>query len=157
MLSHGISAWSARRPGVLRFMGSQRVGHDWATDLIWSDVYLTPWYTWPHSPLARPNYFTYPPTVPFLGFLWTYSQSAPSPLAGFSSLHRFTSISFLHAYTSISLLHCLHIKRFFFRSLPFPFPNLFFIIISNKSDLQLKFHGTKFSQLPKKVSRSKIA
>ena len=27
------------RPGVLRFMGSQRVGHDWATDLIWSDYY----------------------------------------------------------------------------------------------------------------------
>ena len=25
-------------PGMLRFMGSQRVGHDWATDLIWSDV-----------------------------------------------------------------------------------------------------------------------
>ena len=23
-------------PGLLRFMGSQRVGHDWATDLIWS-------------------------------------------------------------------------------------------------------------------------
>ena len=23
------------RPGVLWFMGSQRVGHDWATDLIW--------------------------------------------------------------------------------------------------------------------------
>ena len=26
------------RPGVLQFMGSQRVGHDWATDLIWSDL-----------------------------------------------------------------------------------------------------------------------
>ena len=26
------------RPGVLRFMGSQRVGHDWVTDLIWSDL-----------------------------------------------------------------------------------------------------------------------
>ena len=25
------------RPGVLRFMGSQRVGHDWVTDLIWSE------------------------------------------------------------------------------------------------------------------------
>ena len=25
-----------RGPGVLQFMGSQRVGHDWATDLIWS-------------------------------------------------------------------------------------------------------------------------
>jgi len=23
---------------LLRLMGSQRVGHDWATDLIWSDV-----------------------------------------------------------------------------------------------------------------------
>ena len=26
-----------REAGVLRFMGSQRVGHDWATDLIWSE------------------------------------------------------------------------------------------------------------------------
>jgi len=33
------SWWWTGRPGVLRFMGSQRVGHDWATDLIWSDVY----------------------------------------------------------------------------------------------------------------------
>ena len=30
------SWWWTWRPGVLRFMGSQRVGHDWATDLIWS-------------------------------------------------------------------------------------------------------------------------
>ena len=29
--------WWTGRPGVLRFMGSQRVRHDWATDLIWSD------------------------------------------------------------------------------------------------------------------------
>ena len=28
--------WTGR-PGMLRFMGSQRVSHDWATDLIWSD------------------------------------------------------------------------------------------------------------------------
>ena len=26
----------ARRPGVLQFMGLQRVGHDWATELNWS-------------------------------------------------------------------------------------------------------------------------
>ena len=38
------SLWWTGRPGVLRFMGSQRVGHDWATDLIWSDV--------PDSPLG---------------------------------------------------------------------------------------------------------
>ena len=29
------SWWWTGRPGVLRFMGSQRVGHDWATDLVW--------------------------------------------------------------------------------------------------------------------------
>ena len=34
------SWWWTGRPGVLRFMGSQRVGHDWATELNWimSDV-----------------------------------------------------------------------------------------------------------------------
>ena len=30
------SWWWTGRPGVLQFMGLQRVGHDWATDLIWS-------------------------------------------------------------------------------------------------------------------------
>ena len=32
------SWWWTGRPGVLRFMGSQRVWHDWATDLIWSEI-----------------------------------------------------------------------------------------------------------------------
>ena len=32
------SWWWKGRPGVLQFMGSQRVGHDWATALIWSDL-----------------------------------------------------------------------------------------------------------------------
>ena len=31
------SWWWTGRPGVLRFMGSQRVGHDWATELNWTD------------------------------------------------------------------------------------------------------------------------
>ena len=30
------SWWWTGRPGVLRFMGSQRVGHDWATELNWA-------------------------------------------------------------------------------------------------------------------------
>ena len=34
------SWWRTGRPGVLRFTGSQRVGHDWATDLIWSLMVL---------------------------------------------------------------------------------------------------------------------
>ena len=29
------SWWRTERPGVLRFMGLQRVGHDWATELNW--------------------------------------------------------------------------------------------------------------------------
>ena len=31
------SWWWTGRPGMLQFMGSQRVGHDWATELNWSD------------------------------------------------------------------------------------------------------------------------
>ena len=31
------SWWWTGRPGVVRFMGSQRVGHDWATELNWSE------------------------------------------------------------------------------------------------------------------------
>ena len=29
--------WWTGRPGMLRFMGSQRVGHDWATELNWTE------------------------------------------------------------------------------------------------------------------------
>ena len=32
--------WWTGRPGVLRFMGSQRVGHDWATELNWMVSHL---------------------------------------------------------------------------------------------------------------------
>ena len=31
--------WWTGRPGVLRFMGSQRVGHDWATELNWTEAF----------------------------------------------------------------------------------------------------------------------
>ena len=31
------SWWWTGKPGVLRFMGSQRVGHDWATELNWTE------------------------------------------------------------------------------------------------------------------------
>ena len=30
--------WWTGRPGMLQFMGLQRVGHDWATELNWSEV-----------------------------------------------------------------------------------------------------------------------
>ena len=33
-----VSWWWTGRPGVLRFMGSQRVGHNWATELNWTEL-----------------------------------------------------------------------------------------------------------------------
>ena len=36
------SWWWTGRPGVLRFMGSQRVGHDWMTELNW--MVTLSWY-----------------------------------------------------------------------------------------------------------------
>jgi len=39
--------WWTGRPGVLRFMGSQGVGHDWATELNWcwsSNTLATLWW-----------------------------------------------------------------------------------------------------------------
>ena len=32
------SWWWTGRPGVLRFVGLQRVGHDWATELNWTEI-----------------------------------------------------------------------------------------------------------------------
>ena len=34
------SWWSTGKPGVLQSMGSQRVGHNWATELNWTDYKL---------------------------------------------------------------------------------------------------------------------
>ena len=40
------SWWWTGRPGMLWFMGPQRVGHDWVTELNWSNLEGT--YTWVH-------------------------------------------------------------------------------------------------------------
>ena len=37
------SWWWTGRPGVLRFLGSQRVGHDWATELNWVSLMWAIW------------------------------------------------------------------------------------------------------------------
>ena len=50
------SWWWTGRPGVLRFMGSQRVGHDWATELNWTEWWFIPSFLWLYQ-------FIFPPTV----------------------------------------------------------------------------------------------
>ena len=42
--------WWTGRPGVLRFMGSQRVGHDWTTELNWLLLYFTICRVYCHLP-----------------------------------------------------------------------------------------------------------
>ena len=39
-LSNSESLWWTGRPGMLRFMGLQRVRHDWATKLNWTELNL---------------------------------------------------------------------------------------------------------------------
>ena len=34
------SWWWTGRPGVLRFMGSQKVGHNWATEMNWTEALM---------------------------------------------------------------------------------------------------------------------
>ena len=38
-----MSWWWTGRPGVLRFMWSQRVRHDWETELNWTEDIWVPW------------------------------------------------------------------------------------------------------------------
>ena len=38
------SWWLTGTPDMLRFMGSQRVGHDWATELNWTHICVNIWY-----------------------------------------------------------------------------------------------------------------
>ena len=52
------SWWWTGRPGVLRFMGSQRVGHDWEAELNWTDSRLESW-TWGFWELVNLLYFFY--------------------------------------------------------------------------------------------------
>ena len=44
------SWWWAGRLGLLRFMGSQRVGRDWVTELNWTDLHI--WSCWCFSRLS---------------------------------------------------------------------------------------------------------
>ena len=64
------SWWWTGRPGVLRFMGSQRVGHDWATELNWMKSWV-----WVPSHFSCVRLFCNPmdyspPASSVYGILW---------------------------------------------------------------------------------------
>ena len=45
-VNSGIWWWTGR-PGVLQFIGSQRVRHDWATELNWTKLLISAVLSWP--------------------------------------------------------------------------------------------------------------
>ena len=54
------SWWWTGKPGMLRFVGSQRVGHDWATELNWTELkpFILQWvFRW--SPPLHERQFIY--------------------------------------------------------------------------------------------------
>ena len=62
------SWWWTGRPGVLQFMGSQRVGHDWATELNWTDQFWR---------LEAPNQ-----NVSIINFRWEFFLACRMPPSG---------------------------------------------------------------------------
>ena len=49
--------WWTGRPGVLRFMGSQRVGHDWVTELNWTELNYVVFFFFLFNQI--PNFYTF--------------------------------------------------------------------------------------------------
>ena len=62
------SWWWTGRPGVLRFMGLQRVGHDWVAELNWAE-FLPNLYCQPHLLLLSLQ-LSSRNTLDSLGLLW---------------------------------------------------------------------------------------
>ena len=62
------SWWWTGRPGVLQFMGSQRVGHDWATELNWTEHH----YRVPPTVYQGSNSFTSSLTLVIFWLLYVF-------------------------------------------------------------------------------------
>ena len=54
------SWWWTGRPGVLRFMGSQKVGHDWVTELSWTDSMICVYHSYLLYQYGHSDYFQFP-------------------------------------------------------------------------------------------------
>ena len=89
------SWWWTGRPGVLRFMGLQRVGHDWATELNWTEeevrtvgsigklVLLKPLPATSLHPLAAGSCWDHRSSwIPWWGGHWPLGISQASQLPG---------------------------------------------------------------------------
>ena len=83
-----------REVGMLRFMGLQRVRHNWLTELDWSelnwyDIYFYVWLTSLHIIIFRSIY------VDIVSFLWLSSIPLYIHTTSFLSIHLFEHIFFM--------------------------------------------------------------
>ena len=89
------SWWWTGRPGVLRFVGSERVGHDWATELNW---------------IIISHQLVYFSSVEFLGFYCVYLLLFAC-LFCFCFLHFISLQNTTTIFTSLKIYQALFFKR----------------------------------------------
>ena len=67
------SWWWTRRPGVLQFMGLQRVRHNWVTELNWTEMFF--WYSLAFLMIQQMLAIWSLVPLPFLKPAWTSGSS----------------------------------------------------------------------------------
>ena len=91
------SWWWTGRPGVLRFMGSQRVGHGWVTELNWTELSILRG-SWIYAWQSFLSFFF------FFFFLPTSAFSVPVSETWGAILHGSDEISFVRSVKSFPTL-----------------------------------------------------
>ena len=86
--------WWTGRPGVLWFMGSPRVGHDWVTELNWTELNPVSWLLSVRRIIGHMD-INEIKTLRFYYVLWPYKQSFLFYFNNSEGCLRFSSISFL--------------------------------------------------------------
>ena len=107
--------WWTGRPGVLRFMGSQRVGHDWATELNWTECYHKPCPSFPSPSYTKASLGFYHFSVSTEYMCRSFAQTVDCVCQSFPSKEQ-VSFTFMAAVTGHSdfgaqekkISHCFH-------------------------------------------------
>ena len=89
--------WWTGRPGVLRFRGSHRVGHDWMAELNWTELFSSISLHWS----LRKAFLSLLAILWKSAFRWIYLSFSPLPFTSllFSTLYKASSdnhFDFLH-------------------------------------------------------------
>ena len=79
--------WWTGRPGLLQLMGSQRVGHDWATELNWTELSSDfPYFLQFKSEFSNKEFMIRATGSSWYCFCWLYRASPSSTAKNISNL-----------------------------------------------------------------------